>query len=180
MAFCENCGAQHEDDALFCPGCGQGVGADAAQPVAPMQPVQAQPIPQQPYAQAAPPAAPLSPADDVQQNKGMAILAYILFFIPLLTGAHKTSPFVKYHTNQGTVLAIAAVALQVVVAILRGILRSIFYSTLRLYSVFSILSIILSLTGLVVLVFCVIGIINASKGEQKPLPVIGKLFTIIK
>ena len=31
----------------------------------------------------------------------MAIIAYILFFVPLLTGDRKKSPFVKFHTNQG-------------------------------------------------------------------------------
>lgn len=56
-------------------------------------------------------------ANDVEINKPMAILAYILFFIPLLTGDYKKSPFVKFHTNQGTVLIIATA----VVSIISGI-----------------------------------------------------------
>jgi len=47
---------------------------------------------------------------DVEQNKGMAIIAYILFFIPILTGDHKKSRFVMYHTNQGLVLFYSALA----------------------------------------------------------------------
>jgi len=42
-----------------------------------------------------------SPAD-VQANKAMAIIGYILpflFFIPLVTDA-KTSPFARFHANQ--------------------------------------------------------------------------------
>lgn len=40
------------------------------------------------------------------KNIGMAIVAYIIFFIPLLTEAKK-DPFVKYHVKQGLVLFIA-------------------------------------------------------------------------
>jgi hypothetical protein len=34
---------------------------------------------------------------DVQRNKGMAVLAYIIFFIPLL--AARDSKFAMYHAN---------------------------------------------------------------------------------
>ncbi len=45
-----------------------------------------------------------------EKNIGMAILAYILFFVPLLTEAKK-DPFVKFHVKQGLVLFIAEVIL---------------------------------------------------------------------
>jgi len=38
----------------------------------------------------------------------MAILAYILFFIPLLTDS-KNDPYVKYHIKQGLVLFIGGI-----------------------------------------------------------------------
>ena len=41
-----------------------------------------------------------------KKNIGMAIVAYILFFVPLLTES-KNDPFVKYHTKQGLVLFVA-------------------------------------------------------------------------
>jgi len=41
-----------------------------------------------------------------EKNTGMAIVAYILFFIPLLTDAKK-DPFVKYHVKQGLVIFLA-------------------------------------------------------------------------
>lgn len=164
MAFCNNCGTQLNDGAKFCPSCGATQNGAAPQ--------------QNAYtynsgAQAAP------ALNDAQQNKSMGILAYILFFVPLLAGAHKTSPFVKYHTNQGTVLALFAVALGIVQAILQAILTAILLNSWNSWGVWSLLTTILSLLWIVPAIFCVLGIINASKGEMKPLPVIGGI-TILK
>lgn len=159
MAFCGNCGTQAADGVKFCPGCGGAIGANAA-PEVPAQPAQ-------------------DPARDAADNKTMGILAYILFFVPLLTGAHKTSPYVKFHTNQGTVLFIASIAFSIVYSIVRAILRAIFWSAMGAYGLWSVLSGVLSLLFLLPTVLCIIGIVNAAKGEQKPLPVIGK-FKIIK
>lgn len=50
-----------------------------------------------------PPIAPgKTELQDAQENKGMAVLAYLIFLIPLL--AAKESKFARYHTNQGLVL----------------------------------------------------------------------------
>lgn len=99
-------------------------------------------------------------AADIERNKVMGILAYILFLIPLL--AAKESKFAMYHANQGLVLFICAVALNVTANLLP------FMGAL-----------LVPLTSLAVLVFMVIGIINASRGEMKQLPVIGGI-TILK
>lgn len=109
-------------------------------------------------------AAPQNQGVPSQQNdKVMAIVAYIIFFVPLLVG--KRSPFVTYHTNQGTVLFIFAVVGGIVLSILLGFIP--------------FLGIISMLFDLLVLVLMIIGIMNASKGVMKPLPIIGG-FTIIK
>jgi uncharacterized membrane protein len=111
--------------------------------------------------------------EDIEKNKTMAILAYIFWLIPLL--AANQSKFAKYHTNQGLVLWIVIVAFWIVISIITAILP---------WSLLFSIAIIFTLLWLVVWLFtivCVImGIINASKGEAKPLPVIGNLFTIIK
>lgn len=98
---------------------------------------------------------------DVEKNKGVAMVAYIIFFVPLL--AAKDSKFAMYHANQGLILLIAAVAANLVLSLI-PILGWI------------IMGLILPL---VVLGFAIIGIINASKGEMKPLPFIGG-FEILK
>jgi uncharacterized membrane protein len=108
------------------------------------------------------------------KNKGMAVIAYILFFIPLLTGAHKKSPFVKFHTNQGTVFFLFSVPLWIATAIITTILFRMFLGLPAI--VFGLLT---PLISIVILVLLIIGIIHALSGKMKPLPLIGK-FTIIK
>jgi uncharacterized membrane protein len=105
-------------------------------------------------------------------NKVTSILAYIIFFIPLLAGAHKESEFIKFHTNQGTVLAIAAVIWSIVYSILSAIL-------IYIPIVGWIAALLLSFVGFLFVALCIIGILNVVNETMKPLPVIGK-FTVIK
>jgi len=103
---------------------------------------------------------------DVEKNKVMAIVGYIipiLFFIPLVSDG-KNSPFAKFHANQQLnfllFTVIGYIASTVLMVILIGFL---------LYFVVMIGSV----------VFMIMGIINAAKGEMKKLPLIGG-FNIIK
>ncbi|UVI30689.1 hypothetical protein [Paenibacillus spongiae] len=98
--------------------------------------------------------------NDVQTNKVMAVLAYILFFVPLL--AAKDSPFAMYHANQGLVLFLAAVGVNIVLSIIPIIGW-----------------ILLPFANLAIFVYIIIGIINAANGRMKPLPFIGTV-SIIK
>jgi uncharacterized membrane protein len=93
------------------------------------------------------------------KNTGMAVVAYIVFFIPLLTEAKK-DPFVKYHVRQGLSLFITAVVVWIVNYILVYI---------------PIIGLMLSwLLSLFLLILLIIGIMNAVGGKKKPLPVIGE------
>jgi uncharacterized membrane protein len=92
------------------------------------------------------------------KNIGMAVVAYILFFIPLLTDA-KNDPFVKFHVKQGLVL------------LLTGFAVSIVGSILPIIGWF----IILPLGSLAVLILWIIGILNAVSGKEKELPLVGSL-----
>jgi hypothetical protein len=112
----------------------------------------------------------------VQESKGMAIAAYILTFIPLLTRVHETPAFVKYHANQGTALLIAGVAWGMVYGILPAILTAIFLNS-STWGLWGLLNIILGLLGWVLL--CVVGIINAMNGRIKPLSTIDGI-TVVK
>jgi uncharacterized membrane protein len=98
--------------------------------------------------------------NDVQTNKAMAILAYILFFVPLL--AAKDSPFAMYHANQGLVLFLISLALNVVLTFIPIIGW-----------------ILLPFAYIAILAFAIIGIINAANGQIKPLPLIGGI-TLLK
>ena len=138
---------------------------------APQQPYGQQPYPQQPYPQQ-------PPQNDAEANKGMAILSYLIFFVPLIAGTHKTSPFVKFHVNQGTVLVIFSVALSIATAILSAIFSALLFAA-RAYGIIALVTGLFTLIGFAPLVLVIIGIINASKGVMKQLPIIGK-FNIIK
>jgi len=109
-----------------------------------------------------------SSENDAKTNKGMAIMAYLLFFIPLITGDYKKSPFVRYHTNQGIVLFIATWVVVIIILIPALILA--FVPALG-----TLLDIALWLVGFFVnVVPRIVGILNVVKGEMKPLPIIGK------
>ena len=103
-------------------------------------------------------AAPMPPAgggNDVEANKGIAILSYlgVLCLIPLL--AKKDSKFAQYHAKQGLVLFIAEIVLWVVnfVPILGQI--------------------VFVLGWIVAIVLVIMGIMAVTKGEMKELPLIG-------
>lgn len=183
MAFCGKCGTQINDGVKFCPGC--GAPNETAAPAAPATPVQeAPPVQQNPAPQQADFGAKMAALNntadttaefdkaDIEQNKGMSILAYLgpLVLIPIL--AAKNSKFARYHSNQGLVLLLAAIAYGIVYGILSTIIYAISWR----------LGFIVSIIGLVSILFTVlaiIGIINAVNGRAKELPIIGK-YKILK
>ena len=183
MAFCGKCGTQMNDGVKFCPGC--GAPNETAAPAAPATPVQeAPPVQQNPAPQQADFGAKMAALNntadttaefdkaDIEQNKGMSILAYLgpLVLIPIL--AAKNSKFARYHSNQGLVLLLAAIAYGIVYGILSTIIYAISWR----------LGFIVSIIGLVSILFTVlaiIGIINAVNGRAKELPIIGK-YKILK
>ena len=169
MAFCGNCGTKIDDNAKFCPGCGQAVEAPATEQIK----TEATEQPKAEQAQGQPNDLSAKVAnlnntkdttdqfdkDDIEKNKAMGLLAYILFFIPLL--AAKDSPFARYHANQGLVLFLC------------GLISSVLW-------IIPILGwIIAPILSIVITVLAVIGIINALNGKAKELPIIGK-FKILK
>ncbi len=183
MAFCSSCGTQLEDSKAFCPNCGAKVGAP--NPQAPNQQAFNQQAPnQQTFNQQAPnqqapgqstqqkleetfknlnntpdTTSEFDPAD-IEQNKVMAILAYIgiLVLIPLF--AAKDSKYAKYHTNQGFTLFLVNIAAGVVSTIL-GLVPILG-------------ALIVAVISICCLAFMVVGIINAASGKAKELPIIGK------
>ena len=104
----------------------------------------------------------------IEQNRVMAILAYIswLVLIPLI--AAKDSKFARFHCNQGLVLAIAEIIAVVVLGLLGG-----------LPLIGWIFRVLESLLGLVCFIFAVLGIVNAAGGKAKELPIVGS-FKLLK
>ena len=101
------------------------------------------------------PQRPASGPKSNRKNTGMAIVAYIIFFIPLLTDA-KNDPFVKYHVKQGLTLFLA------------GVVVWLFMNVIPVLGLF-----IAPILNIILLILLILGIINAAKGLEKPLPIIG-------
>lgn len=153
MLTCKQCGTQVEDGVMNCTNCG----APIESPVQQNQPIGLS----EKFNEFNNTADTTSEYDaqDIEKNKVMAVLAYILFFIPLL--AAKDSKFARFHTNQGLVL------------FLGGIIASV-------VAVIPVIGwIVAPIAGLVITVLAIIGILNALNGKAKELPVIGK-FKILK
>lgn len=95
--------------------------------------------------------------EDVRRNKGISYLSYFgpLFLIPYFMRGD--SPFARYHSNQGLLLLLASIAVNVCSAV-------------------PIIGWLISFIGSIfVLCGFVSGLINVSKGLKKPLPVIGEI-----
>lgn len=193
MAFCGNCGMNVTEGTKFCPGCGtklpevqavqtevtanEAPAAASTQAVAPAAAPsqgQSQPAQQTDFASklqsinnTADTTADYT-AEDIEQNKVMALLSYIglLFLVPLF-GAPK-SKFARFHANQGLVLSLAAVAFGIVYGILVSVLIAISWRLAFLTS-------ILGLLWIAYPVLAIIGIVNALNGKAKELPFIGKI-----
>ena len=99
-------------------------------------------------------------AEDIEKNKVISALAYILFFLPLIACAD--SPYGRFHANQGLLLLIVAVAGNVVL----GLIPILGWILMPLFSAATF-------------VFAILGIVNAATGKAKELPIFGK-FRIIK
>jgi uncharacterized membrane protein len=147
---CMNCGQEVASNVKFCGGCGS-------------------PIPAAQGDQATAQAAPV--VNEAQDNKVIFILSYILFFLPLISCPE--SKVGRFHANQGLVLLITSVAGHIALSILNSIILAISW---RLWAITSLLSWIWVIA---ISALAIIGMINANKGEQKPLPIIGGI-TILK
>ena len=149
MAFCSKCGTEIDESVSFCPGCGSPVNEARARQAENTRTVV---------------------DNDIKENKFFAILSYIgpLVFIPLF--AKKNSSFAQYHAKQGINLFIIWVAYSILSAFLGLLGKSWFTTIVRDIPLWAI--------GLGITALCVIGIINAAKGESKEIPFIGhiKLF----
>lgn len=103
---------------------------------------------------------PIIDPGDIEQNKTMAGLAYILFFLPLLVCPD--SKFGRYHANQALLLLILSFAGSTVLTIIPIIGW-----------------LLLPLFILGILVLAIMGLVNGFNGKVKALPIIGK-FQLLK
>lgn len=140
MKNCRNCGYELNNE-RFCPKCGADQDIKAATPS----------------------------NNDAQENKVMAILAYlgVLVFIPMF--AAPNSRFARFHTNQGLTLFVAEIAYGIIYWLLNMVLWRVSFNLW--WTLMPILGMLYIVFG----VFVVLGIVNAVQGNEKELPLIGKI-----
>ncbi len=97
---------------------------------------------------------------DIEQNKTMGGLAYLIFFLPLLVCPD--SAYGRFHANQGLLLLILSIG-----------------GTIILSMIPIVGWILLPLFGLGILILAIIGLVNGFSGKVKGLPLIGK-YRLIK
>lgn len=110
-----------------------------------------------------PPAQPVF-SKEVEEGRTFAILSYALgiislpfFLVPLIM---RNNEFSLYHSKQCLILGLCCIAVGVVGTVLTPVFC---------------IGIVLWIVGLIfLLVLDIMGLVNAVKGEQKPVPVIGK------
>ena len=118
---------------------------------------------------------------DIQKHKGVAILAYIFFLIPLVLAPH--SKFARFHANQGLLVFILWCA-----AIVGTVALTVGWRMLsHLLDNLGILQFFFGCFAYVIPVFLmfgalavtIMGIVHAANGEKKELPLFGHV-TMIK
>lgn len=120
---------------------------------------------------------------EIEEGKGMAILSYILPFIPYFV--EKENKYVKYHARQGMDLFVVWIAYSILYSILTSVIKvqttcgswfgiEIPCKITPWWVTYPLGAIYLGLLALVI-----IGIVNVVNGKAKPLPLFEK-FKIFK
>lgn len=199
MAFCPKCGAEYTEGVKFCGKCGNDLSPvqPAVQPIPPVvKPVSNTPnfftklMDTKDYTDQC-------EAADIQANKVVAILGYcaalasilLSWFINnllcvIIAGAvmvvpiimAKNSAFLRHHATQSVTLLLTAIVLHIFDATLASLVYNALYNPwYNQYVVGTIFAWLIHVIIMAIPVFIgVAGIINASKGNAKNLPIIGR------
>lgn len=113
---------------------------------------------------------------DARTHRAAAMLAYVLFFLPLLM--HPKSRFVRFHANQGLLVFLLAVGWFTFISIRSLILA--FGPTIEALAfplgLLSFFSVLLALAWFCAVIYLSVkGLLNAADGEWTPLPIFGHI-----
>ena len=132
---------------------------------------------------------PKAKAKEIEQGKGMAILAYIIALIPFFAG-DKKNKFIRFHAVQGMniliIAVICSIAASIIMSILAGVMLGGCWNWLAVGragmcspGLYSTISFIIWAPSMIVGVIDIIGLVHAAQGQEKEVPLLGK-FKIIK
>ncbi len=109
-------------------------------------------------------------ANDIQTGKGMSVLSYLglLWLIPFFVNMRRNNPYVRFHMNQGLILLIISLILQVIGAVICAVLDFFWLDFIS-----SIVGVAVDFIQFIIFVFEILGIVNVLKNTAKELPFIG-------
>ena len=107
---------------------------------------------------------------DIRTGKGMSVLSYLglLWLIPFFVNTRRNNPYVKFHMNQGLILLIISLIIQVIGAVVCAVLD---FFWLGLIS--SLVGVAVEFIQFIIFAFEILGIVNVLKDTAKELPFIG-------
>jgi uncharacterized membrane protein len=143
MVYCINCGREIKENHRYCAVCG------------------ADQYPNENYSD-------YTDRKALKDNdKALAIISYIgILSLVSYFVAPKTSSYARFHAVQGLNLFI----FECIFGVSRGILSGIFS---WVWPIRTVINSMMSLAGVGLLVLAIVGLVYASKGEMKQLPVVG-------
>ena len=103
------------------------------------------------------PATPPVSAKEMEEGKVFAILSYIIPFFLLVPLIQRNNAFSLYHAKQCLLLWLASFVIMTALSI-----------------IVCVGWIVMPFAGLAILILAIMGLINAIKGEMKPVPLVGK------
>ncbi|SEW44766.1 import component protein [Chitinophaga arvensicola] len=97
-------------------------------------------------------------------NKTLSILSYVTligWLIAYFSGKDKADGLLTYHLKQSFGLAIVSILFNITLSVIAFLVPSLSF---------------LGLLGFAILIFSVLGMINAANNAERPVPVFGKVF----
>ncbi len=118
---------------------------------------------------------------EIEEGKGMAIISYILAFIPYFT--EKKNKYVKFHARQGMDLLVIWITYSILYNILISVIKV--NSSCGMWFGYNLgyycrvtpwwITIPLNIIGLIIVIISLMGLINAIMGKAKELLIINRM-----
>ena len=158
--YCKNCGKQIDENKKFCENCGVQIIAQGNTPNSTPN---------------------INKNTIKSNNKVYKILSYIgiLWLIGLFSSSAKEDPKVRFHIGQGIIATISIAILYVCIAVINNlVIANIFRDSLWGISYvngtgIALMNFLYTIASAIGIAIEIIGIVHASKDEEKELPVIG-------
>lgn len=163
MHFCEKCGTKIENEnAECCPNCGSKIGSCESGQSVDFEAYSMGYSNTENTEQRGTENPNIQSAEQNTESKLIAALSYlgVLVCVPWLVSPQ--SPFMRFHAKQGLNLFILNL-IYLLAKIFIGLMDS------------AIVNALVSLLGIPLTVFAIIGIVFALQGEQKEIPIVGKI-----